>query len=233
MSFRSSSTSRQATGYLPPSSLPATLIEEARAACRAVLDTDPTMAVFPGTTDATWFHALQSLPTLPALGPASCAEPTPPTSGSRSRGVQRAVEIYTHLATSYCSGHHSSRARGDPSDDAGRHHRRARARLPAAAASPRGTSTSWRPPGATPGGRPATLMAEARVDGAVLVPLDAHDDYVAGALDDHPKTFAAIAVAKPAELRAGGARGESLRARRDRSITGREAPSGWVSPVGR
>ena len=51
-------------------------------------------------------------------------------------------------------------------------------------------------------------MAASGVDGAVLVPLDAHDDYVAGALDDHPKTFAAIAVAKPAELRAGGARGE-------------------------
>jgi L-fuconolactonase len=62
-----------------------------------------------------------------------------------------------------------------------------------------------------------TLMATSGVDGAVLVSLDAHDDYVAGALDDHPKTFAAIAVAKPAELRAGGARGvESLRARRDR-----------------
>ena len=61
------------------------------------------------------------------------------------------------------------------------------------------------------------LMAGGGVDGAVLVPLDAHDDYIAGVLADHPNTFSAIAVAEPAELRAGGARGvESLRARRDR-----------------
>ena len=60
-------------------------------------------------------------------------------------------------------------------------------------------------------------MAGGGVDGAVLVPLDAHDDYIAGVLADHPNTFAAIAVAEPAELQAGGDRGvESLRARRDR-----------------
>jgi L-fuconolactonase len=61
------------------------------------------------------------------------------------------------------------------------------------------------------------FMTGSGVDAAVLVPLDAHDDYVATVLADNPKTFAAIAVAKPAELRAGGVRGvESLRDRRDR-----------------
>src|SRR5687768_5672634 len=61
------------------------------------------------------------------------------------------------------------------------------------------------------------LMAGSGVDAAVLIPLDAHDDYVARVLAEYPKTFAAIAVAEPAELQAGGARGvESLRARRDR-----------------
>jgi L-fuconolactonase len=61
------------------------------------------------------------------------------------------------------------------------------------------------------------LMAGGGVDAAVLVPLDAHDDYVARVLADCPQTFAAIAVAAPAELQAGGAHGvESLRARRDR-----------------
>ena len=60
-------------------------------------------------------------------------------------------------------------------------------------------------------------MAGSKVDAAVLVPLDAHDDYVARVLADYPETFAAIAVAAPAELRTGGTRGvESLRARRDR-----------------
>jgi L-fuconolactonase len=61
------------------------------------------------------------------------------------------------------------------------------------------------------------LMARNGVDAAVLVPLDAHDDYVATVLAEHPETFAAIAVATSAELRAGDARGvESLRSRRER-----------------
>ncbi|MGH3144223.1 MAG: amidohydrolase family protein, partial [Rubrobacter sp.] len=61
------------------------------------------------------------------------------------------------------------------------------------------------------------LMAGSGVDAVVLVPLDAHDDYVARVLAEHPDTFAAIAVATPAELRAGGTGGvDSLRARRKR-----------------
>ena len=61
------------------------------------------------------------------------------------------------------------------------------------------------------------LMARNGVDAAVLVPLDAHDDYVAQVLAEHPNTFAAIAVATPAELQVDGTRGvESLRTRRDR-----------------
>ena len=61
------------------------------------------------------------------------------------------------------------------------------------------------------------LMGCNGVDAAVLVPLDAHDDYVAQVLAEYPKTFAAIAVASSDELQVGGTRGlESLRARRDR-----------------
>ena len=61
------------------------------------------------------------------------------------------------------------------------------------------------------------LMAASGVDATVLVPLDAHDDYVAQVLATYPKTFAAIAIATSAELRADGTRGvESLRARRAR-----------------
>jgi L-fuconolactonase len=61
------------------------------------------------------------------------------------------------------------------------------------------------------------LMAGSGVDAAVLVPLDAHDDYVARVLAEYPNTFAAIAVATSAEVRAGGTSGvQSLRARRDR-----------------
>lgn len=60
------------------------------------------------------------------------------------------------------------------------------------------------------------LMASNGVDAAVLVPLDAHDDYVVQVLAEYPKTFAAIAVATPSELQVGGDRGvESLRARQE------------------
>ena len=76
------------------------------------------------------------------------------------------------------------------------------------------------------------LMARNDVDAAVLVPLDAHDDYVGRVLVEHPGTFAAIAVATSAELRAGGTRGEeSLRARRGRfGFPGLRTP--WLGEPG-
>jgi len=96
----------------PPNDwLPATLIvpsdplvEEARTVCQAVLGTEPTSAVFPGTTDATWFSAIQSLPTLPALGPGLLRRAHAADEWVSITAVRRAVEIYTHLATAYCSG---------------------------------------------------------------------------------------------------------------------------------
>jgi len=96
----------------PPNDwLPATLVApgnplvvEARAACQAVLDTEPTSAVFPGTTDATWFDALQGLPTLPALGPGLLRRAHAADEWVSIRAVRQAVEIYTHFATAYCSG---------------------------------------------------------------------------------------------------------------------------------
>ena len=96
----------------PPNDwLPATLIvpsdplvEKARTACQAVLGTEPTSAVFPGTTDATWFSAIQNLPTLPALGPGLLRRAHAADEWVSITAVRRAVEIYTHLATAYCSG---------------------------------------------------------------------------------------------------------------------------------
>jgi acetylornithine deacetylase/succinyl-diaminopimelate desuccinylase-like protein len=95
----------------PPNDwLPATLVapgdplvEKARAARRAVLGTEPTSAVFPGTTDATWFDGLQDLPTLPALGPALLRRAHAADEWVSITAVRQAVEIYTHLATAYCS----------------------------------------------------------------------------------------------------------------------------------
>jgi acetylornithine deacetylase/succinyl-diaminopimelate desuccinylase-like protein len=96
----------------PPNDwLPATLVapsdplvEAARAACQAVLGTDPAPAVFPGTTDATWFNALQGLPTLPALGPGLLRRAHAADEWVSITVVGQAVELYTHLAMAYCSG---------------------------------------------------------------------------------------------------------------------------------
>lgn len=44
------------------------------------------------------------------------------------------------------------------------------------------------------------VMDDARVDAAVLVPLDTHDHYVGDVLREYPTRFAAIAVARPCDL---------------------------------
>jgi acetylornithine deacetylase/succinyl-diaminopimelate desuccinylase-like protein len=96
----------------PPNDwLPATLVtpddplvEAARAACREVLGVDPTSSVFPGTTDASWFDAIQGLPTLPALGPGLLRRAHAADEWVSISAVRRAVGLYTHLARAYCSG---------------------------------------------------------------------------------------------------------------------------------
>jgi acetylornithine deacetylase/succinyl-diaminopimelate desuccinylase-like protein len=96
----------------PPNDwLPATLVaptdalvEAARASCQAVLGTDPAPSVFPGTTDATWFDALQGLPTLPAFGPGLLRRAHAADEWVSISAVRQAVDLYTHLATVYCSG---------------------------------------------------------------------------------------------------------------------------------
>ena len=68
------------------------------------MSTDLPSAVFPGTTDATWFDALQRLPTLPALGPGLLRRAHAADEWVSIQAVRQAVEIYTHLARAYCSG---------------------------------------------------------------------------------------------------------------------------------
>jgi succinyl-diaminopimelate desuccinylase len=82
----------------------APLVEAARASCRSVFGTDPARAVFPGTTDATWFNAVQGLPTLPALGPGLLRRAHAADEWVSITAVRQAVELYTRLASVYCSG---------------------------------------------------------------------------------------------------------------------------------
>src|SRR5215208_6375200 len=96
----------------PPNDwLPATLVapsdplvEAALAACQAVFGTDSARAAFPGTTDATWFNAVQDLPTLPALGPGLLRRAHAADEWVSITAVRQAAELYTHLASAYCPG---------------------------------------------------------------------------------------------------------------------------------
>jgi acetylornithine deacetylase/succinyl-diaminopimelate desuccinylase-like protein len=94
----------------PPNDwLPATLVAPrhplaaaAERACAAVLGHVPPPAVFPGTTDATWFAELQGIPTLPALGPGLLRRAHAADEWVSIDATRRAVDLYAELARSFC-----------------------------------------------------------------------------------------------------------------------------------
>jgi acetylornithine deacetylase/succinyl-diaminopimelate desuccinylase-like protein len=96
----------------PPNDwLPATLVEPqhplaatAQHACAAVLGRVPAPAVFPGTTDATWFAELQGAPTLPALGPGLLRRAHAADEWVSVAATHRAVDLYIELARRFCGG---------------------------------------------------------------------------------------------------------------------------------
>jgi succinyl-diaminopimelate desuccinylase len=96
----------------PPNDwLPATLVEPrhplaatAAQACAAVLGRVPAAAVFPGTTDATWFAELQGTPTLPALGPGLLRRAHAADEWVSVAATHRAVDLYVELARRFCGG---------------------------------------------------------------------------------------------------------------------------------
>lgn len=75
----------------------------ARAACADALGEDPAPAVFPGTTDATFFAELRGIPTLPALGPGLLRRAHAADEWVSITAVRRAVELYTALVRRFCS----------------------------------------------------------------------------------------------------------------------------------
>lgn len=74
----------------------------AQATCAQVLGSVPPLAVFPGTTDATWFDAGQGLPTLPALGPGLLRRAHGADEWVSVAAVRRSVELYAALAAAFC-----------------------------------------------------------------------------------------------------------------------------------
>jgi len=71
-------------------------------ACRTVLGREPAAAVFPGTTDATFFSELQGLPTLPALGPGLLRRAHAADEWVSVSAVRHAAELYAELAREFC-----------------------------------------------------------------------------------------------------------------------------------
>jgi succinyl-diaminopimelate desuccinylase len=92
--------------WLPPASVAAKdpLADAAAEACRRTLGTAPPPAVFPGTTDATFFQAGQGLPALPALGPGLLRRAHGADEWVSVTAVRRSVELYAELARLYCAG---------------------------------------------------------------------------------------------------------------------------------
>lgn len=92
--------------WLPPALVaPAHPLAAAAAeACRAVLGHAPPRAVFPGTTDATWFSELQGVPTLPALGPGLLRRAHAADEWVSIAATERAGVLYAELARAFCAG---------------------------------------------------------------------------------------------------------------------------------
>jgi acetylornithine deacetylase/succinyl-diaminopimelate desuccinylase-like protein len=91
--------------WLPAAAVPAghPVAVAARSACREVLGSTPAFAVFPGTTDATWFDAGQGLPTLPALGPGLLRRAHGADEWVSVDAVRRSVPLYAALAAEFCA----------------------------------------------------------------------------------------------------------------------------------
>ena len=90
--------------WLSPAAVPVDhpIAAAAQAACAEVLGTVPPLAVFPGTTDATWFDAGQGLPALPALGPGLLRRAHGADEWVSVAAVRRSVELYAALAAAFC-----------------------------------------------------------------------------------------------------------------------------------
>ncbi|BDI22597.1 amidohydrolase [Herbiconiux sp. L3-i23] len=86
----------------------------------------------------------------------------------------------------------------------------------AASSSPRGIDDLAPEARIAPIGAYRERLAEQGIDGAVLVPLDSHDDYVSTVAKELPGSFATVAVASPAEQGRGGVDPvDALRARHE------------------
>lgn len=76
----------------------------ARVALRAAVGAVPADSVFPGTTDATWFHSAQGIPTLPALGPGLLRRAHGADEWVSVHAVRQSVPLYRALVEAFLGG---------------------------------------------------------------------------------------------------------------------------------
>ena len=69
-----------------------------------MLGSTPPDSVVPGTTDATWFHRLQGLPTLPALVPGLLRRAHAADEWVSVSAVRRTVHLYEAVTRAFCAG---------------------------------------------------------------------------------------------------------------------------------
>ena len=79
------------------------LVAAAQRASRAVFGDELPLAVFPGTTDATWFDSYQGVPCLPALGPGLLARCHAADEWVSIAAVKKSVDLYQAIAADFCA----------------------------------------------------------------------------------------------------------------------------------
>lgn len=94
-----------ATDWIPATQLRSAhpLVAAAQRSSRAVLGDELPIAVFPGTTDATWFDSFQGIPCLPAFGPGLLGRCHAADEWVSIDAVRKSVDLYRHLAVDFCA----------------------------------------------------------------------------------------------------------------------------------
>ncbi len=102
--------------WLPPAAVPAghPVARAAQEACARVLGSAPPLAVFPGTTDATWFDTGQGIATLPALGPGLLRRAHGADEWVSIAAVRRSVDLYEDLTRRFCAAEDPPAGDGRP-----------------------------------------------------------------------------------------------------------------------
>lgn len=94
-----------ATDWIPATQINSShpLVAAAQRASRSFLGSELPLAVFPGTTDATWFDSYQGIACLPAFGPGLLGRCHAADEWVSIAAVRKTVDLYAALAADFCA----------------------------------------------------------------------------------------------------------------------------------